>query len=430
MPKGENVNDPADDAPHPTVWVTVAEAAEKSGIGSSTIRQWYRSGRIPTQRAGGDKGAFLVPLDAVIALADRADEEGDDLGAAVIDLNASYWSAQTEAAREEAAEVRKELAHVRQQLDELRRQQAAPAAATATATAAPVDDRSEELAAAQDEVRQLQEDLTGAEADLDIIEAELAAARKERDDALAEVRRLTAEGTAAAGAALDAVVAERDRLSAENADLREELDGLRAELGTAKEELADVGQELRSSTEELDRFRHRISLLQEELTELRAVTAKAGSITDNSWLEQPTNAYQSPVRPQGMAAAEALSDLLASTQPDLGVPTSLLDDAAGTPAPTPAKGAAGTKRSKPARTVFDDVDQRKAAVNRPRVADPDPFDESGPEAGETPADHDEARVDDETWAEERRAAARDFGFGQHDDDLLPKPEKKPRRGRK
>lgn len=411
MPKGENVKEPADDAPHPTVWVTVAEAAEKSGIGTSTIRQWYRSGRIPTQRADGDKGAFLVPLDAVIALADRADEEGDDLGAAVIDLNASYWSAQTEAAREEAAEARKELAEVRQQLDELRRQQATPAAAATAATS--VDDRSEALAAAQDEVRQLQEDLTGAEADLDIIEAELAAARKERDDALAEVQRLTAE---------------RDRLVGENRDLTNEVGAVRTELGTTKEELGGVRQEVRASAEELETFRHRIRLLQEELTELRAVTGKAGSITDNSWLEQPTNAYQSPVRPQGMAAADALSGLLASTQPDLGVPTSLLDDAAGTTAPvgaTPTKGAGG-KRSKPAKTVFDDVDQRKAAVQRPDSADAAPVGE----ATESPADHDAARVDDETWAEERRAAARDFGFGQHDDDLLPEPEKKPRRGRK
>jgi hypothetical protein len=358
------------------VWVSVAEAAEKSGVGTSTVRQWYRSGRIPTQRAEGDRGAFLVPLDAVVALANQADEEGDDLGAAVIDLNASYWSAQTEAAREEAAEARQELA-----------------AAKA--------------------------DLADAEAELDEFEAQLDKVRSERDEAVEQLGFLRAQLAEASGdrrelsESTSALTAERDRYEVDNRNLRNELSDVRAELGRANDELSSL--------------RGRIAVLDEELTTLRAVTAKAGSITDNSWLDQPTNSYRSPVRPQGMAAAEALSGLLASTTPDT----------TARPAPTPAGGTdlggderdddePPARRNVPAKTMFDDVDRRKAAASRPRMVDPDPAEvvEDEPEAV------DEASLDDEAWAAERRAAALEFGFGEHDDDLLPEPEKKGRRGRK
>jgi hypothetical protein len=405
--------DRADADTPPTVWVTVAEAAEKSGIGTSTIRQWYRSGRIPTQRAEGDRGAFLVPLDAVVALADKADEEGDDLGAAVIDLNASYWSAQTEAAREEAAAAQRELASVRAELEELRsRSTSADASATAAADAS-----SDDLAAARAEVRQLQEDLEGAEADLDQIEAELAAARKERDDAVAQLEALRADA------------GDRGRLETDNHQLRDELDTTKAALAAARAEAA-------SAAEELETHRARIGLLQEELTTLRAVTAKAGSITDNSWLEQPTNSYRSPIRPQGMAAADALSGLLASTTPDVrSAPRRAedeLDDEAEQSEATPAP---AKRVPKPAKTMFDDVDRRKAAASAPTVSFPPASTERVVEDDPATADEDgaapvAAEVDDETWAEQRRTAARDFGFGQHDDDLLPVPEKKTRRGRK
>jgi hypothetical protein len=393
--------DRADADTPPTVWVTVAEAAEKSGIGTSTIRQWYRSGRIPTQRAEGDRGAFLVPLDAVVALADKADEEGDDLGAAVIDLNASYWSAQTEVAREEAAAAQRELATVRAELEELRSRAAGPGT---QAKAEAADASSRDLDAARAEVRQLQEDLEGAEADLDQIEAELAAARKERDEAVEQLEAVRSEA------------ADRGRLETENHQLRDELDGVKRELASARAEAV-------TAAEELETHRARITLLQEELTTLRAVTAKAGSITDNSWLEQPTNAYRSPVRPQGMAAAEALSGLLASTKPDVeatpaSATSSPLDDEEP---PT----------HKPAKTMFDDVDRRKAAVRKPLVDARTPVPEPTDETLDAEADDvTESPVDDETWAEERRMAARDFGFGEHDDDLLPVPEKKTRRGRK
>lgn len=103
-------------------WVTVSEACELSGINGATIRQWYRSGRIPTQRAEGDRGAFLVPLAEVLRFGEEADAAGDDLGDPVLDLNASYWSLETSAARDEAAAARAELEEIRAQLAFLRGQ--------------------------------------------------------------------------------------------------------------------------------------------------------------------------------------------------------------------------------------------------------------------------------------------------------------------
>src|SRR5688572_14940706 len=57
------------DSDSTSAWVTVAEAAEQAQVDSGTVRQWYRSGRIPTRRAEGQRGAFLVPLDLVVELA-------------------------------------------------------------------------------------------------------------------------------------------------------------------------------------------------------------------------------------------------------------------------------------------------------------------------------------------------------------------------
>jgi transposase len=48
-------------------WVTLAEAAEASGASRSTLRAWYRSGRIPSRLVPGPHGPErLVPLDAVL----------------------------------------------------------------------------------------------------------------------------------------------------------------------------------------------------------------------------------------------------------------------------------------------------------------------------------------------------------------------------
>lgn len=134
-----------DEAAEVERWVTVSEAAELSGISGATIRQWYRSGRIPTQRAKGDRGAFLVPLSAILRFSEEADAAGDDLGDPVLDLNASYWSLETAAAREEAAIASSELDEARQQLTFLR-EQLAEASAAERAAAKRADDLEAELA--------------------------------------------------------------------------------------------------------------------------------------------------------------------------------------------------------------------------------------------------------------------------------------------
>jgi hypothetical protein len=103
-------------------WATVAEAAEAAGVDAATVRAWYRAGRVPTQREEGRSRRILVPLDAVVALASGAEEVGEALASEVIDLNASYWSSETEAAREEAASARAELSAVENQLVFLRAQ--------------------------------------------------------------------------------------------------------------------------------------------------------------------------------------------------------------------------------------------------------------------------------------------------------------------
>ena len=116
-------------------WVTVSEASERSGLARATIRQLYRSGRVPTQRADGDRGAFLVPLTAVLRLGEDADASGDALGEPILDINATYWSIETQAAREETAAVRLVLDEVRERLDFLRDQLAEATVAERAATA-------------------------------------------------------------------------------------------------------------------------------------------------------------------------------------------------------------------------------------------------------------------------------------------------------
>lgn len=330
--------------PPETIWVTVAEAATKSGVDTGTVRQWYRSGRLPTQRSQGDRGSFLVPLDAVVALA-RGDEEGDAVVADLIDLNAAYWSAQTEAAREETTAARNELADVRKRLETASRE---------------LEQANHDLGADREQLAFLRSQLAEASED----------ARQLRD------RLKTAER-------------ERDRLRDENASVR-------AELGDAREELDRTNDELGDS-------RSRLAALEAELDKLRAISSATGSITDNSWLALPTNTYRSPVRPQGMAAAipatpagSALAGLLANTTPDP-------DDGSGMDLDMP---------------VLDDERPPVSAEEEPEMAEasvPEPPDEA---------------TDEATPAAPRPTRRVKPVFGVHDDDLLPQPERKGRRGRR
>ncbi len=103
-------------------WVTVGDAATKARVDTSTVRHWYRSGQLPTQRSEGERGAFLVPLDTVLALAARLGDEEDDVASGAGDMDASYWSMQTEAAREEASVARLAATDAQQRLSEIESQ--------------------------------------------------------------------------------------------------------------------------------------------------------------------------------------------------------------------------------------------------------------------------------------------------------------------
>lgn len=337
-----------------TVWVTVAEAAEKAGLNTSTVRQWYRSGHLPTQRAEGEHGAFLVPLQSVLALANKADETGDDLGAELVDLNAKYWSTETEAAREDAA---KALAEAEEARTEMARLTAAVAAAEAAAARA-----GDELAAARDEA---------------------GAARAEATDALAEA--------ASARAELAAATDQLEFLRSQLAETAEESRATKLELEQAKTEHQEVQKLLDESEDELVALEDAKAGMQAELDELRMLSGRAGSITDNSWLDMQTPAYQSPVRKQARLGS------------DVPTPTGEAEDEGhGMAAPMRTKGLANLL----SQTVADGGSAPGAD------ADADLADESDP---------------DEEESVPAQPAVVFPGYGENEDDLLPEPEKKRRR---
>lgn len=106
-------------------WISVSEAAARAGVDTGVVRHWYRAGRIPTRR--GERGAFLVPVDGVLALAaDLMEQEdasqlapsADETAAAEVER----WRAQAEAAREAATAARQELLERTEALREVEEQ--------------------------------------------------------------------------------------------------------------------------------------------------------------------------------------------------------------------------------------------------------------------------------------------------------------------
>ena len=297
-----------------TTWVTVAEAAEKAHIDSGTVRQWYRSGRIPTRRAEGERGAFLVPLQLVLDLVSppEAAAAAPSIEEAIRGLNADHWSGEATSAREELESVRAELAEAREQVERLR----------------------EQLAQGAREHRSLKEQLEAAE------------------DRAADLR-------------------------AELADAVDDRKGVEARLATVEAELIQLRR-----------------------------TAARGSITDHSWLDLQTPAYQSPVRRQAMAADPAP----VSPAPPAGGPTAPFTEA----------------RSSELADLL--------AATRPDGADDDPPDtgDRGPEAGRARfLDDGDDRSDEYTnsraiWTDE----APHPPLGESPDDLLPEPDRKGRFGKK
>jgi predicted site-specific integrase-resolvase len=59
---GELANQPIEDG-----WVTLEEAVAATGVSRSTLRSWYRGGRIPSRMVAGLHGPQrIVPLAAVL----------------------------------------------------------------------------------------------------------------------------------------------------------------------------------------------------------------------------------------------------------------------------------------------------------------------------------------------------------------------------
>jgi hypothetical protein len=298
--------------------VTVAEAAEKAQVDSGTIRQWYRSGRIPTRRAassggGSERGAFLVPLDLVLSLAPPTEApdaatapSAPSIEEALRGLNADYWSAETESTKQELATARTELNEAREQLEFLRTQ----------------------LAEASGETR-----------------------------------------------------------------------SLKVQLESVEDQRADLRAQLTDALDDRKGVDARLLTVEAELTQLRRRAAR-GSITDNSWLDLQTPAYESPVRRQAMSPLP--------------------------PAPTPSSADGPTAPFTEPRGELTDL----LAATRPDGDDP---------TDATPAGEPKSRfADDYDDGPEEYTAARAIWtdeaphppLGESPDDLLPGSDKKGRFGRK
>ena len=290
------------DPDNTTAWVTVAEAAEQAQVDTGTIRQWYRSGRIPTRRAEGERGAFLVPLSLVLSLVEPIDVPAPPASEPAIDDALRVLSAESAA---ETDGLRQELGAAREQLEFLRAQ----------------------LAEATSENRTLKQQLQLA------------------DD-------------------------QRSDLRAQLADAVDDRKGVEARLLT----------------------------VEAELTQLRRAAAR-GSITDNSWLDLQTPAYESPVRRQAMAP---------------GAPASATAPAGGPTAPF-AEGRTGELTDLLAATRPDDAAAAEAG------------DDVLPAGGDDEAERDDEYVASRAiWTDEVPHPP----LGESPDDLLPEVDKKGRFGKK
>ena len=114
------------------------------------------------------------------------------------------------------------------------------------------------------------------------------------------------------------------------AEVADENRRLKHELTQLEDQRADLRAQLADAVDDRKGVEARLLTVEAELTQLRRVAARS-SITDSSWLDQQTPAYESPVRRQGMAspvaeggptapysesATSELADLLAATRPD------------------------------------------------------------------------------------------------------------------
>ena len=171
-----DIRDDAPATPSDGDWVSVAEAASRAGVSTSTVRQWYRSGRLATQRRDGERGGFLVPAADVVRLASQADDLGDVAEDSVIDINANYWATETEAARAAEAAAKAEADEARSEARRL---------------AADLDEARAQIEAAREQLRSARLDAAAAQKATEEVEHEVSFLRaqlKEVNDDLRELR--------------------------------------------------------------------------------------------------------------------------------------------------------------------------------------------------------------------------------------------------
>ncbi len=154
-------------------WVSVSDAAQQAGVSTSAVRQWYRSGKLPTRRRNGPGSAFLVPLDEAMRLAhparrkadvgdDTLDDSTTDLGAearAVArarDLHTTLESmAERLAAAEQSRATAIERAEAAERLLEESRQEAASLRRRLEESVAALDERRNRSAQLEEQLRVL-----------------------------------------------------------------------------------------------------------------------------------------------------------------------------------------------------------------------------------------------------------------------------------
>jgi hypothetical protein len=94
-------------AMEPPRWATLAEAAAAAGVSKSTLRSWYRAGKLDSRMVPGPNGPQReVPLSTVLSLArvgERLGKDAMDPAAAVAALEHALLRAEARADRAEAA---------------------------------------------------------------------------------------------------------------------------------------------------------------------------------------------------------------------------------------------------------------------------------------------------------------------------------------
>jgi hypothetical protein len=94
-------------------WVSLTEASEVSGASRSTLRAWYRSGRIPSRLVEGRHGPErLVPLDVVLEEAQHSPRLWKKAAEAV------HEEAEVEVLRVRVAELEARVARLEQVLEQ------------------------------------------------------------------------------------------------------------------------------------------------------------------------------------------------------------------------------------------------------------------------------------------------------------------------